>query len=146
MNQGNEISTIRRYRWMLTLFWTVSIVMLSLWMHQKLSNSLIELHRGHARAFFEKDLSYRRWNAIQGGLYAPISEYTPPNEYLEVPERDVVTTSGIALTLINPAYMTRQVHELASKESGVLGHITSLNPIRPENAADTWEKAALESL
>lgn len=94
---------------------------------------------------FEKDINYRQWNASHGGLYAPISESTLPNEYLEVPERDVVTTSGIALTLINPAYMTRQVHELASKKSGVLGHITSLNPIRPENAADAWEKAALES-
>ena len=32
--------------------------------------------------------------------------------------------------------MTRQVHELGASESGVIGHITSLKPIRPANAAD----------
>jgi hypothetical protein len=41
--------------------------------------------------------------------------------------------------------MTRQAHEIAKKESGVLGHITSLNPIRHENAPDTWEAEALKA-
>ncbi len=49
------------------------------------------------------------------------------------------------LTLVNPAYMTRQVHEMASKAAGVIGHITSLNPIRPKNAPDKWEVKALEA-
>lgn len=40
--------------------------------------------------------------------------------------------------------MTRQVHELAGKTYGHKGHITSLNPIRPQNAPDPWEKQALE--
>ena len=38
--------------------------------------------------------------------------------------------------LINRAYMTRQVHELESQNNGVVGHITSLMPIWPENKAD----------
>ena len=44
---------------------------------------------------------------------------------------------------VNPAYMTRQVHEFALKAHGILGHITSLNPIRPANAPDPWETRAL---
>jgi diguanylate cyclase (GGDEF)-like protein/PAS domain S-box-containing protein len=39
--------------------------------------------------------------------------------------------------------MTRQVHELAAEGKGVLGHITSLKPLRPENAPDAWERRAL---
>ncbi len=27
---------------------------------------------------------------------------------------------------------------------GIAGHITSLKPLRPQNAADEWEKSALE--
>jgi signal transduction histidine kinase len=46
---------------------------------------------------------------------------------------------------MNPAYMTRQVHELAEKEQGIRGHITSLNPIRPENSPDPWETKALQA-
>ena len=93
-----------------------------------------------------KDLAYRRWVALQGGVYVPISVETPSSPYLsQTPDRDVVTTSGKRLTLINPAYMTRLVHELNEKQFGVRGHITSLQPIRPENKADAWEAKALQS-
>jgi len=47
--------------------------------------------------------------------------------------------------LTNPANMTRQVHELAAHSDGMLGHITSLKPSRPENAPDAWETAALRA-
>lgn len=46
--------------------------------------------------------------------------------------------------MVNPAYMTRQVHELARKQYGVKGHITSLHLIRPRNKPDAWEKEALQ--
>jgi hypothetical protein len=90
-----------------------------------------------------KDVVYRRWNAGHGGIYVPVTDETPPNPYLEVPERDITTQSGVVLTLMNPAYMTRQVHELGAKAFGIQGHITSLNPIRPANAPDSWEARAL---
>jgi PAS domain S-box-containing protein len=93
---------------------------------------------------FQKDLVYRKWVALHGGVYVPTSDHAHPNPYLaNIPDRDVETTSGKKLTLINPAYMTRQVHELGMKEYGLIGHITSLNPLRPENAPDEWERRAL---
>ena len=92
----------------------------------------------------QKDVLYRLWSAEHGGVYVPVTEKTPPNPYLKnVPERDITTPSGRKLTLINPAYMTRQVHELVRSRGGVAGHLTSLRPIRPENRADEWEKKAL---
>ncbi len=106
----------------------------------------LESARYHAQSAFEKDLVYRRWAAGHGGVYVPISENTPPNPYLtNVEERDITTPSGRRLTLINPAYMTRQVHELEAKQYGLRGHITSLNPINPKNAADPWEAEALRA-
>lgn len=62
-----------------------------------------------------------------------------------MPHRDVVTTEGIQLTMINPAFMTRQISELAKKKGGLQFHITSLNPIRPENRASGWEIQSLKS-
>ncbi|NOY12928.1 MAG: DUF3365 domain-containing protein [Deltaproteobacteria bacterium] len=94
---------------------------------------------------FSKDILYRRWATIHGGVYIPVSKDTPPNPYLShIKERDISTPSGKKLTLINPAYMIRQVNELASEQSGIQGHLTSLNPLRPENAADPWETKGLE--
>ena len=97
-----------------------------------------------AQIAYKKDLMYRRWIAIQGGVYVNISEHTPPNPYLQfIDNRDVVTTNGDSLTLVNPAYMTRQVLELSEREYGLPGHLTSLKPINPQNKPDELETKAL---
>ncbi|MFP5239394.1 MAG: histidine kinase dimerization/phosphoacceptor domain -containing protein [Acidobacteriota bacterium] len=98
-----------------------------------------------ARIAHEKDITYRRWAARMGGIYAEITESLLPNPYLDVPDRDPVTESGRKLTLINPAYMTRMVHGVMLEDAGVKAHITSLQPIRPANAPTPWEAKALES-
>jgi diguanylate cyclase (GGDEF)-like protein len=99
-----------------------------------------------ARINFDKDLLYRRWASKHGGVYVPVTADTPPNPYLEhVSERDITTPSGRQLTLMNPAYMTRQVYTFSQKESVIRGHLTSLKPLRPENRADPWEVQALKS-
>jgi len=94
---------------------------------------------------FNKDVVYRRWAAMHGGVYAPATAETPPNPNLaHIPNRDITLPSGKVYTLINPAYMTRQVHELTATQYGVRGHITSLKPLREQNAPDNWEKEALQ--
>lgn len=108
--------------------------------------SLVETARVEARAQLEKDLAYRSWNAGHGGVYVPVTQKTPPNPHLaHLKHRDLETTSGLRLTLMNPAYMTRQVHEQSFDRGGLRGHITSLAPIRAANAPDPWERRGLES-
>lgn len=99
-----------------------------------------------AQSLIDKDITYRKWNAMHGGVYVPVTANTPPNPYLtRVQERDIETPSGRKLTLINPAYMTRQIHELENVTKGTKGHITSLKPLRPENKPDQWETGALKA-
>ncbi|HWR02838.1 MAG TPA: ATP-binding protein [Humidesulfovibrio sp.] len=105
--------------------------------------STLEQARVAARVAFEKDLTFRRWNSLRGGVYVRVTEQNQPNPYLDVPDRDLVTTKGIKLTMINPAYMARQAYEIQKTTATVQGHITSLNPIRPSNAPDPWEHEAL---
>ncbi|MDD4943481.1 ATP-binding protein [Rhodoferax sp.] len=96
-----------------------------------------------ARHMFQMVVLTRTWNASHGGVYVPITPQTPPNPYLEDPQRDVVTTSGLALTKINPAYMTRLIAAIANGQTGAVFRLTSLRPLRPENSADPWERLAL---
>ncbi len=111
---------------------------------RQVRSSVDNLALAEARATFNKDLAYRRWVSSQGGVYIQPSENTPPSPYLShIPDRDIITESGKCLTLVNPAYMTRLVHELAREQYQIRGHITSLNPIRPENSPDPWEIKAL---
>lgn len=131
--------------WLLAAAWTLAAFGAFAWNVSEHNRHTIAEMTGRAQTLFKQDLVYRRWNAGHGGVYVPVTKQTPPNPYLaHIPERDIATPSGKRLTLMNPAYMTRQVHELMQKqEGGVRGHITSLKPIRPENAADAWEAAAL---
>jgi PAS domain S-box-containing protein len=135
-----------RYVWPVRIVWTAIIAASLAWNMATVRQNTLEAARIQARVAYEKDVIYRRWNTGHGGIYAPVTKETQPNPYLsDIPERDITTPSGRLLTLINPAYMTRQVHELAEDEYGVRGHITSLEPIRPENAPDAWETEALRT-
>lgn len=126
--------------------WSLLVVWSGWWRLNTLDQSLRTTARIQARAAFEKDVLYRFWNATHGGVYVPVGPNAQPNPYLDHPKREVQTTDGQTLTLINPAYMTRQVHELQREETGLRAHITSLNPLRPANAPDEWEAAALKRL
>ena len=98
-----------------------------------------------AEMFFEHVVLMRKWNSQHGGVYAPVTENNPPNPYLQVPERDIVGHDGQLLTLINPADMTRQLAEMEKSQTGILFHMTSLQPTREENKADPWEYKALQA-
>jgi len=139
------LARLRRYTLLLALLWTLSLVGSFGWLRHQERCNLLEIARAEARVAFEKDVLYRQWSASHGGIYVSVDADTPPNPYLaHLPERDVVTPSGRVLTLMNPAYMTRQVFELANKDKlTVRGHLTSLRPLRPENAPDPWERRAL---
>lgn len=110
---------------------------------QRVGENIDALAKERGRVLFNLIELTRDWNARHGGVYVPVTDATRPNPYLEHPRRDLTTTDGQELTMVNPAYMTRQIAEMAEKSSGVRFHITSLKPIRPANAADAWEAESL---
>ena len=136
---------LRRLGLVLGVTWCLVLTASLVVFWEAANKAALEHARVEARSAYEKDLLYRRWVSEQGGVYVSPSDTTPPNPYLTVPARDLETTDGRRLTLVNPAYMTRQVHELGRRSrSGMRGHITSLKPIRPGNAPDPWEREALQ--
>jgi PAS domain S-box-containing protein len=128
-----------------TLFWTAVIGLFAIQEINSIYDMAIKQACSEANASYQKDLVTRRWISIHGGIYAPITVLNPPNPYLKhIPERDIETPSGQRLTLINPAYMTRQIHELGDKEFGIKAHATSLKPLSASNFPDPWEENALK--
>lgn len=144
--RSNQPRLLRYYKWSLAAGWTAVIAVLLVINFNHERAQALETARTQARSMYQRDVVYRHWNANSGAVYVPVTDNVRPNPYLaHLAERDVVTTTGTALTLVNPSYMTRLVFDLASQHYGIKGHITSLRPIRPENFADAWESAALES-
>lgn len=130
----------------LSIIWTILISFFIGYIIYQKYDEIESLALLEARTGISKDLAFRTWVASKGGVYAPIDKNSPPNPYLKVPNRDVNTTAGVQLTLLNPAYALRQVTESYGKYSGVKGHLTSLKLINPHNFPDQWEDNALHRI
>ncbi len=132
-------STLARNTLLALLLWT-GVTAGSLWWNSHiLQQQILDLAKTAAQGNINKDLAFRIWAASHGGVYVPPDESTPPNPYLaHIPDRDVVTTEGKRLTLMNPAYMLRQLMTEHSRLFAVKGRITSL---QLTNAARQGERS-----
>jgi diguanylate cyclase (GGDEF)-like protein len=135
----------KKYMAVILALWLILISGSAVWNVSQAFTNQEQIYLEGGRAFFNQILITREWNSKHGGVYVPISADTQPNPFLDVPNRDITTDNGQKLTLINPAYMTRLIAELAAEKDNVKFHITSLKPIRPANAATAWEMLALQA-
>ncbi|VAX16404.1 diguanylate cyclase/phosphodiesterase (GGDEF & EAL domains) with PAS/PAC sensor(s) [hydrothermal vent metagenome] len=137
------LGKFNRYIFGLVVAWTVIIASLLAMDFFRLRTHYIDLAKNEAIVHFNWITTFRSWVSSHGGVYVPIDERTPPNKYLITAERDIVGPFKRPYTLVNPAYMTRQVFEMYGGALRIKGHLTSLTLLRPENAPDKWEKNAL---
>jgi diguanylate cyclase (GGDEF)-like protein len=126
----------------ITVWWAVVLASL-LWSISHTRQQHEQFIHDTAQSIFNHIVLARRWNARHGGVYVPVTEESPPNPYLDIDDRDIRINDQLTLTKINPAYMTRQISELAEDTEGIQFRITSLNPIRPANEPTPLEREAL---
>lgn len=148
MHQSHQLSSrsnlLAKYFAILTVSWSFVVSGLLVVDLFQIYHTQQDMATNEARANFNKDQAFRLWAASHGGIYVPITKHTPVNPYLShVQDRDITTPAGKSLTLMNPAYMLRQVMDEFSELYGIRGHITSLKPLRRETAPDEWEKLVL---
>jgi len=129
----------------LLIAWTAIIITSIGWNSYQNYKEMYEKARIEARTIFEHNIAYRKWNAMHGGVYAAVSEKNRPNEYLIVPDRDIIDKNGRKFTMINPFRMTKQAYDLLKKESPLptINRTVSLAPLNPENTPDEWEIKSL---
>ena len=140
----DQYQSLRRYTVIVTVIWTIIIVWSLTWNVLREHEDTRELAVMEARVHFNKDQAVRLWTASHGGVYVTPTEKTPPNPYLAfLPDRDVITESGKPLTLINPAYMMKQLMGFYAELHSVEGRLTSLKVLNPLNEPDEWERSAL---
>lgn len=140
----NTVIQIKKYTISICLIWTVLLLVSFLMNYSDSKNERERLALASARNLFGMVSITRAWNAMHGGLYAPVTEQFQPNPYLEVRMRDIVVDDDLLLTKINPSFMTRQLSEIAEKENGVQFRITSIRPTRPQNRPTEREKRYLK--
>ncbi|MEA3369782.1 MAG: DUF3365 domain-containing protein [Campylobacterota bacterium] len=136
----NKVVFIIIFIWSLIMFGAGFLSVLN---NYNYADSLAE---NEALVSVKKDLAYRSWVASHGGVYVPVTKRTPPNPYLShIKNRDVYTTVGQRLTLMNPAYTLSQMMNDYTELYGTKGHITSRILMNPKNKPDAWEEKVLEA-
>ncbi len=137
------MNSIKNNSLLLSLLWTILLSGLLFLNIQELQRNPIQHAELQAKSLIKSVISFRAWASNFGGVYVHPSNQYPPNPYLKTQERDVITTDGKKLTLINPAYMTRQVFQDFYGKDGINGHLTSLKLLNPNNRPDAWEHKSL---
>jgi two-component system, NtrC family, sensor kinase len=98
-----------------------------------------------ARSYFRLIVIVRSWVAHNDGVYVKQRPGVEPNPYLDAPRLE--TTEGEHLVWRNPAMVTRELSQLSDKlGTGIMFRVTSLDPMNPANAPDTFELRALRTL
>ncbi len=134
-----------RIYWVVLLgFWVALGTFSFLYNLESLNHHAGSMASERAKNFYKAVFLARTWNSQYGPIYAPVTEQNPPNPYLHLPNREITAPNGLELTMINHAYMVRQISEIAEKEK-VYFHVTSLKPLNPDNKADPWEESTLKS-
>ena len=134
-----------QWGWGMAVLWTLLVGGSLVWNVHLIEQGIVRQARAEARVALQKGMAFRRWLMAAGGVYADRTK-VEPNPYLEhLPRRDVTTVQGRRLTLVNPAYMTRLVHD-AFTEGKVGAELVSHRPLRPGNRPDAWQTRALAAL
>lgn len=136
---------MKRWAALSVFIWLLLVVTSLIWNITQSKQQFKDLALQSARSFFQQIVITREWSAKHGGVFVPVTDKTQPNPYLNDPLRDLNISEDLQLTKLNPSYITRQIAEIAATKSGIQFHITSLEPLRPQNKATVWEVKALNS-
>ena len=104
----------------------------------------LKMAKNTAYSNFKKDQAFRQWSTNHGGVYVKPTKKTPPSPWMaHIEDRDITTTEGKKLTLMNPAYMLREMMDDFSDLYGIKGKIAGIVYLNPNNKADKWEENAI---
>jgi hypothetical protein len=148
-NAGKSLAPYRRHLLLLACVWTAAVAGSLAWNLAQIQNEIRSLTRQTARALLERDLLYRQWSILHGGVYvlkSGLAESGASSADGADEEREIRTPSGRLLTLLNPALVSRQIFQSQEDNMGIRGRLTSLRPLRKANLPDAWERRVLERL
>jgi len=95
-----------------------------------------------ARMLTQQIMLTRQWIADHQGLFIVMTNKDRPNPFLD--HAVLRTEDGTVFVKRNPAMVTRELSEYASRSGFCWFRVTSLRPINPANEPDEFEKRSLQ--
>ena len=130
----------------LSISWLFIITIFSYINYSQIDTATKENILTTVRTNLQEIIVFRHWIAGFGGVYVKVkSDGLQPSKYLNrIKHRDIVSTTGDKFTLVNPAWMTRQIFELENKKYKSQKDIVSSDYLNPMNKPDNWQQSTLD--
>jgi hypothetical protein len=130
LKQKKQLSTrIGIFSIILGICWTCAVITSYAWNLHLQNEETREIASNVARAYIQSDNSYRRWNALHGGVYLESQEKHSSKIPTDVPEQEVFTLSGQRLVLTDHATMMDAVYGYANFDLISMVKLKSLDPL-----------------
>jgi diguanylate cyclase (GGDEF)-like protein len=144
LRRANDVPT-RRFLAEILAVVTVSVALAMAGVYARTTALVDGTALATARSYTDLIVATRSWNASHGGVWVPKDAGTQTNPFLAQMgvSVDATTTDGRVLTLRNPAIMTEEISAVLRRSDGTYFRLTSLKPVNPANAPDSWERAVL---
>lgn len=141
-----DFGEVRVFLISLSLIIALFISVIFLGVYLRGNTLLLETVRDEARSYFGLIVQTRLWNAKYGGVYVEKHGDIQSNQFLKDVgiEPDIKCEHNRVFTMRNPALMTKEISQLTGAVNGVRFHITSLQPIDPQNTPDLFEEESLK--
>ncbi len=104
---------------------------------------VVEHATQQAKMLFTQIRLTRQWVSDHNGLFLVKAPGVESNPFLE--QGAIQDAQGNWLVKRNPAMVTRELSAYAAKEGMGQFNVTSLQPVNPDNAPDSFERRSLES-
>lgn len=82
MNDRRKMPYLQRYALTVAFLWTALIVYFLYLNTKQHKAENFKIAYAYAYVGQQKDVLYRRWSAMHGGVYVPVTKVTQPNPYL----------------------------------------------------------------
>jgi len=122
---------------------TLSYGVLALYTSHLQNRLIIGQAEQQARMLYRQIVLTRQWVADHQGLFLIQTEAARPNDFLNEPT--ITTDTGLTLVKRNPAMVTRELSEYATRTGLGWFRVTSSKPVNPANAPDAFEQESLRS-
>ncbi len=105
-------------------------------------NLVVEQATQQAKMLFNQIRLTRQWVSDHNGLFFVKSPGVERNPFLD--HGEIQDSQGNWLVKRNPAMVTRELSAYAAREGMGQFNVTSLKPVNPDNAPDSFERRSLE--
>ena len=142
---GPNHNPTRRFLVEIVVLVTIAVVVSMFAVYMRTESLVNDSALTNARSYTDLIVATRSWNASHGGVWVLKGPDATTNPFLLQLgiSADATATDGRVFTMRNPSLMTKEIGQFLQHSDGAYFRLTSLKPINPQNAPDSWERSQL---